>query len=139
MSLKPILFHDIDGVLFGDYNGAFQLRPGVNTWLEWAFEQFEVIWLTSWDQEKVKAFLTVTYNANLVGQFRYAEWTNYANKTVWIAEALKLLAEQEVFWIDDEAVPVEGVEAIRVNPKGEHELIAVQAQLDQLLALHHEN
>ncbi|HKC94299.1 MAG TPA: hypothetical protein VKB81_09820, partial [Nitrospira sp.] len=62
-----------------------------------------------------------------------------ANKTVWIAEALKLLSGQEVFWIDDEAVPVEDVEAIRVNPKGEHELIAVQAQLDQLLALHQEN
>ncbi len=139
MSVKPILFHDIDGVLFGDYEGAFQLRPGVNTWLEWAFEQFEVIWLTSWDQEKVKAFLTVTYNANLISQFRYAEWTNYANKTVWIAEAVKLLVEQEVFWIDDEAVPVEGVQAIRVNPKGEHELIAIQAQLDQLLALYHEN
>jgi len=44
-----------------------------------------------------------------------------------------------VFWIDDEAVPVEGVQAIRVHPKGEHELIAVQAQLDQLLALYHEN
>ena len=139
MSVKPILFHDIDGVLFGDYEGAFQLRPGVNAWLEWAFEQFEVIWLTSWDQEKVKAFLTVTYNANLISQFRYAEWTNYANKTVWIAEAVKLLVEQEVFWIDDEAVPVEGVQAIRVHPKGEHELIAVQAQLDQLLALYHEN
>jgi len=98
-----------------------------------------VIWLTSWDQEKVKAFLTITYNANLITHFRYAEWTNYANKTVWIAEALKLLDGQEVYWIDDEAVPMDGVQAIRVNPKGEHELIAVQAQLDQLLALYHDN
>ena len=135
MGPKPILIHDIDGVLFGDYAGAFQLRPRVNTWLEWAFDQFEVIWLTSWDQEKVKALLTVTYNANLLPHFRYAEWTNYANKTVWIAEALKLLVDQEVYWIDDEAVPVERVQVIRVNPKGEHELVAVQAQLDQLLAL----
>ena len=87
---------------------------------------------------EVKAFLTVTYNANVIAQFRYADWTNYANKTVWIAEALKLLSEQEVYWIDDEAIPVDGVQAIRVNPKGEHELIAVQAQLDQLLALYHE-
>ena len=60
----------------------------MNTWLEWSFEQFEAIWLTSWDQEKVKAFLTLTYNANVIAQFRYADWTNYGNKTVWIAEAL---------------------------------------------------
>ena len=31
---KPILFHDIDGVLFGEYNDEFQLYPGVKTWLE---------------------------------------------------------------------------------------------------------
>ena len=63
--MKPILFHDIDGVLFGDYDGGFQLRPGVNTWLEWAFEHFEVAWSTSWDPEKIEAPLTVTYNAHL--------------------------------------------------------------------------
>jgi len=137
--MKPMLFHDIDGVLFGEYDGGFQLRPSVNTWLEWAFEHFEVVWLTSWDQEKIKALLTVTYNANLLHQFHHAEWTNYADNTVWLAEALKRLGQREVFWIDDEAVPVEGVEVIRVNPKGAHELVAVQAQLDQLLAFLHEN
>jgi len=47
--MTPILFHDIDGVLLGDYDGGFQLQPGVNTWLQWAFEHFEVAWLTSWD------------------------------------------------------------------------------------------
>lgn len=25
--MKPILFHDIDGVLFGEHDGGFQLRP----------------------------------------------------------------------------------------------------------------
>ena len=48
MSNKPILFHDIDGVLFGEYEGEFQLRPGVKTWLKWVNEHFEVVWLTSW-------------------------------------------------------------------------------------------
>jgi hypothetical protein len=28
MITAPILFHDIDGVLFGDYADEFQLRPG---------------------------------------------------------------------------------------------------------------
>jgi len=58
---------------------------------------------------------------------------------VWIAEVLNLLVAQEVYWIDGEAVLAEGVQAIRVNPKGEHELIAVQAQLDQLIASYHGN
>jgi hypothetical protein len=36
--IKPILFHDIDGVLFGgEYEGAFQLRPAVKM-LKWAHE-----------------------------------------------------------------------------------------------------
>lgn len=43
MSTKPILFHDIDGLLFGEYDGEFQLRPGVKTWLKWAHEHFEVV------------------------------------------------------------------------------------------------
>ena len=41
--------------------------------------------------------------------------------------------------IDDEAVPIERVEVIRVNAKGAYELVAGQAQLDQLLAFLHEN
>ena len=32
--MKPILYHDIDGVLFGDYAGEFQLRPGLKTWFK---------------------------------------------------------------------------------------------------------
>lgn len=61
MTTTPILFHDIDGVLFGDYAGEFQLRPGVKTWLTWAHGHFEVIWLTSWDSEKIKTLLHVLY------------------------------------------------------------------------------
>ena len=57
MTTTPILLHDIDGVLFGDYAGEFQLRPGVKTWLTCAHEHFEVIWLTSWDSEKIKTLL----------------------------------------------------------------------------------
>ena len=61
MSATPILFHDIDGVLFGEYAGEFQLRPGVKSWLAWAHEHFQVIWLTSWESDKIKALLHVLY------------------------------------------------------------------------------
>ena len=40
MTTAPILFHDIDGILFGNYAGEFQLRPGVKSWLAWAYEHF---------------------------------------------------------------------------------------------------
>jgi hypothetical protein len=81
----------------------------------------------------------VTYNAHLLHQFQIANWTNYAEKTVWLVEAMTRLGKRDVFWIDDEAVPLEDIEAIRVNPKGAHELVAVQAQLDQLLGFLHDN
>lgn len=68
MKTAPTLFHDIDGVLFGDYAGEFQLRPGVNSWLAWAHEHFEVIWLTSWESEKIKTLLSVLYCGKLLQQ-----------------------------------------------------------------------
>lgn len=54
MNTKPTLFHDIDGVLYGVYDEEFQLRPGVKPWLKWAHEHFEVVWLTTWEPEKIK-------------------------------------------------------------------------------------
>jgi hypothetical protein len=55
---KPILFHDIDGMLYGYYAGMFQLRPRVKTWLEWASARFEILWVTTWDEKKIKALLS---------------------------------------------------------------------------------
>jgi len=52
---KPILYIDVDGVLFGLYGEptAFQLRPGVNSFLTWADEMFVCKWLTCWGQERL--------------------------------------------------------------------------------------
>lgn len=33
MTTAPILFYDIDSVLFRDYACEFQLRPGMKSWL----------------------------------------------------------------------------------------------------------
>ena len=41
--------------------GEFQLWPGVKTWLKWAHDHFEVVWLTSWAPEKIKTLLSVLY------------------------------------------------------------------------------
>jgi hypothetical protein len=100
MSNKPILFHDIDGVLFGEYDGEFQFRPGVKTWLKWAHENFEVVWLTSWEADKVKDLLHVLYCDEFL-PIKCAAWMNYANKETWLQQAVPKLQGRDWFWIDD--------------------------------------
>jgi hypothetical protein len=56
---KPILYHDIDGVLFGNYGGEFQLRPALKTWLKWVHEHFDVVFLTMWRHEEIDTLLSV--------------------------------------------------------------------------------
>lgn len=104
---KPILFHDIDGVLFGEYDGEFQLRPGVKTWLKWAHEHFEVVWLTTWAPEKIKTLLSVLYCEKFIKHlptqpFQCVNWTNYSSKVVWLSQAMPKLDGREWYWIDDD-------------------------------------
>lgn len=103
---KPILFHDIDGVLFGEYDGEFQLRPGVKTWLKWAHEH-EVVWLTTWAPEKIKTLLSVLYCEKFMKHLpdqpvQCANWTNYSSKVMWLSQAMPKLDGREWFWLDDD-------------------------------------
>ena len=148
---KPILFHDIDGVLFGEYDGEFQLRPGVKTWLKWAHENFEVVWLTSWEPDKIKILLSVLYvKSHPDHPFRCANWLTYANKETWLQEAVPKLNGRAWFWIDDLierdlasimrcGLPIE--RCIQVNPEGERALeelrSCLQRQREELERLRH--
>lgn len=148
MTPAPILFHDIDGVLFGDYAGEFQLRPGVKSWLTWAHEHFEVIWLTSWESDKIKTLLSVLYCDKFrslpdTPPFRHANWTNCENKVIWVQQAVQKLKDREWFWIDDEidtltpAIQQAGIPLIRCiqsNPLGQDELLVLQSTLAERLA-----
>lgn len=143
MRPAPILFHDIDGVLFGDYAGEFQLRPGVKSWLVWAHQHFKVIWLTSWESDKIKRLLSVLYCEKFrslpdIPPFHHANWTNCENKVVWLQQAVQKLNDREWFWIDDEietlvpAIQQAGLpldRCIPSNPQGEHELRIIQSTL----------
>jgi len=139
--MKPILFHDIDGVLFGMYEGAFQLRPGVNSWLSWAHRMFDVIWLTAWSRESVAQLLEATYNRELSANLRYADWTNCEEKLVWLSSKRDLLLKDEWFWIDDDIPETDeldelGVDprrCIKVDPIGAHELVRLQEVLTSKL------
>ncbi|OQW47493.1 MAG: hypothetical protein A4C66_14775 [Nitrospira sp. HN-bin3] len=143
MSITPILFHDIDGVLFGEYAGEFQLRPGVKSWLAWAHEHFQVIWLTSWESEKIKTLLHILYCERFHGlpeipPFHHANWMNYETKVVWLEQAVEKLKDREWFWIDDEiekwtsAIQQAGLSldrCIQSNPEGRDELLVLQSTL----------
>ncbi|MBX3331169.1 MAG: hypothetical protein KF722_12245 [Nitrospira sp.] len=133
---KPILLHDIDGVLFGQYDGTFQLRPCVKTWLNWAHEHFQVIWFTTWRPENIRQLLTSLYMApSRTGHpFLCADWYNWATKEAWLEMAAKK-TNFDYYWIDDNIPTVlpDGVEqqrCIRVDPTGEHELKSVQKILE---------
>lgn len=146
MSNKSILFHDIDGVLFGEYDGEFQLRPGVKTWLKWAHEHFEVVWLTSWAPEKIKTLLSVLYCEKFMKYlpdqpFQCANWTNYSSKVGWLSQAMLKLDGREWYWIDDDvrnyATEIEELKlpkerCLQVSDKGAGALEELRGELERL-------
>jgi len=133
---KPILFHDIDGVLLGDFENEYQLRPHVDVWLRWAHEHFDVIWLTAWGREKVHQLLVDQLHLEQYTPIKYAEWTNYASKGVWLEEAKPRLRGRTLIWIDDNPEDLEGVEVVRVEPTGRDALITLYQNLCSLVLAH---
>lgn len=143
---KPILFHDIDGVLYGTYGGCFQLRPNVKPWLEWASEHFEVVWLTTWDEEKIKTLLSVVGAEKFWKDLprpqtlRRPAWEQRQSKAKWIA-ATGSLKGQPWVWIDDDLPTLEELQALgidparclAVDPKGPDALVMIQAQCTEML------
>ena len=138
MEVKPLLFHDIDGVLFGHYGSRYQLRPGVRTWLDWANDHFEVIWLTAWEKHRIESLLDLLYIREHV-PIRLANCLNYENKVAWLEEAVPKLQGREWFWIDDEIgkfmpnIEAAGISldrCIPCNPEGEDELVLLQQTLN---------
>ena len=145
---KPILFHDIDGVLYGDYDEHYQLRPGVKTWLDWAHRNFDVVWLTTWEPIQVKTLLFVLYhekldkNLSVTPPIRTVDWKGYAEKELWLAEMVTTkLAGREWFWVDDYIPPVSILTTLHLDPArclrvpyhGAHELKALREVLETFL------
>lgn len=130
--MKPILFHDIDGVLFGEYAGEYQLRPGVSSWLRWACEHFDLVWLTAWERDRVHGLLRSLYLEDVMKSSTYGNWTNYANKETWLREAVSKLDGRPWFWIDDIQDDLSGLPAercIRVSPIEERQLERLKEDL----------
>jgi hypothetical protein len=51
--MKPRLYLDIDGVLYANYGGDWQLRPYIKTLVNWAAEHFDILWV-SYNSRKEK-------------------------------------------------------------------------------------
>lgn len=135
--MKPLLYHDIDGVLFGEYGArkAHQLRPGVNDWFHWVLARYQLVFLTSWKQHELFNLLDTLYLPDTIEHSRFLHW-KYAARPIpfkWDA----ILEDQQkhphpFLWIDDEAhvfpEPAEqsqyfgGIPFVRVNPTGPNEL-----------------
>lgn len=137
MITKPVLFHDIDGVLFGHYDGHFQLRPGVHSWLHWAHGHFDVVWLTSWTHARVEALLDLLYLRAYLPA-RCANWHAYQRKSLWFIEAVEKLHGREWYWLDDEldqwqedlhAAGLALDHCLAVSPTGRDSLLEVQHRL----------
>ena len=142
---KPILFHDIDGVIFGYYGpaGHLQLRPGVADWLQWVHEHFIVIWLTSWEEKNVRDLMHLLGVERFAGKTRYANWSGYAEKELWLREQMTRLNDTGWLWIDDhiadafrlEALGIAAENCIRVCPDGPNELVCLKEILNRSLGL----
>lgn len=95
-----ILFIDIDGVLFGDYDGYYQLRPGVSSFFVWASRNFRCEFLTCWSWPRVQTLLESLYIDRRSLRLGYREWRNF--KTDGIDPD-----SDEFYLIDDNLLPAE--------------------------------
>lgn len=105
---RPVLYHDIDGVLFGCYgpNNRLQLRPYSADWIAFAGEHFDIHWLTAWSLESVQELVTQTYlNCYLKStSHSYINWTeSFLSKLDYILYSHKI-GVTNWYWIDDESL-----------------------------------
>ena len=99
---RPILFHDIDGVIFGYYGpaGHLQPRPGLADWVQWVHEHFTVIWFSVRRETQVRELMQ-SLCLEKFGKVCVAQWNTYADKEPWLAVEVKKLNGRPWLWIDD--------------------------------------
>ena len=140
--MKPkTLFVDIDGVLFGEYDGYYQLRPGVASFFVWASQHFRCEFLTCWSWPRVQTMLESLYIDRRSLKIGYRVWYNV--KTDGIDPA-----QDDFYLIDDNLLPeeIQQLEAwnlseryLKVAKIGSNELLWVQQELTKLEGLGSKN
>lgn len=155
--MNPLLYHDIDGVLFGEYGPrhAVQLRPGVTDWFHWALARYQIVFVTGWSEHNLTHLFTSLFLSSVIHNSRVLQW-----ETIGCSKWEAIRRDQAThpgpfFWIDDQARDVfphpdsrgqyyHGLPFVSVNPTGMHELSALmqrlnarQEKLTRLLHTHH--
>jgi hypothetical protein len=134
---KKVLFIDIDGVLFGEYDGYYQLRPGVSSFFVWAGQHFQCEFLTCWSWPRVQTLLELLYIDRRSLKIGYRLWYNL--KTDGIDPQ-----QEDFFIIDDNLIPEEIAEIkawglsdryLQVNKEGITELKRIQQLLIERVGL----
>lgn len=130
--MKKILFVDIDGVLFAEYDGYYQLRPGVSSFFVWAKEHFHCEFLTCWSWSRVQTLLELLYIDRRSLEIGYRLWYNL--KT----DGINPKAD-DFYLLDDRLLPAEIVQLenwglidryLKIEPTGADELVRVRQLLE---------
>ena len=137
MTKPQVLFIDIDGVLFGEYDGYYQLRPGVSSFLVWAGQHFHCEFLTCWSWPRVQTLLEALYIDRRSLKIGYRLWYNL--KTDGLDPE-----REDFFIIDDHLIPEEIAQLkawglsnryLQVNKAGIVELQRIQQLLTERIGL----
>lgn len=143
--MKPLLYHDIDGVLFGDYGPrrARQIRPGLGDWFHWVLARYQIVFLSSWKHHEILTVLHELYLRDVIPQCRYLEWEHAIRPIPFKWDAVvqdQLRQPHPYLWIDDDdqvfpekmerGAFYSGIPFVRVNPTGEHELLHLMQRLN---------
>ncbi len=134
---KKVLFIDIDGVLFGEYEGCYQLRPKVASFFYFASQHFQCEFLTCWSWQRIQTLLELLYIDRRSLRLGYRVWYNL--KTDGIKP------KQEDFYIIDDNLIAEEVAQLKewnlaerylkVKNKGINELEVIKKQLIRVAGL----
>lgn len=141
MDKRTHLFIDVDGVLFGYYDGRVQLRPGVWSFLDWCTRRFQCIWLTAWPEQALLHLARWTMGGNVASKITYCNWVRCGDKAAAVLEAGRQMPG-DWLWIEDglpgnemDALQQAGCDSryIPVNNQGRDELERVRGLLERFV------
>lgn len=99
--MKPILYIDLDGVVFGYYGdpACLQLRPGVRSFLTWACRNFECRILTGWGEKDYGELVRSQYLSMLPLKYVQKEWhkadaVDMTEDFLWIEDRIEACADR---------------------------------------------
>lgn len=108
---QPVLYMDIDDTLLRYPGGAEGPvpAPGAVEFVAWAFEHFEVRWLTRWcrngrmSDDLVRSFCKMfRVDAKVVQRVKGLDWSETDNKLDGITWLEHVVLERPFLWIEDE-------------------------------------